>query len=80
MATHSLIAEATHDGRRAQALAEELGYPAGEPLALIDLASAAFYVRDLLTQKAILDLQAGPFDHAATREALQIYRAGRRSD
>ncbi len=41
------IAEAADDGRRSLALAEELGYPAGETLALIDLALAAFYVSDL---------------------------------
>ena len=41
------IAEAADDGRRSLALAEELGYPAGETLALIDLALAASYVSDL---------------------------------
>ena len=41
------IAEAADDGRRSLALAEELGYPAGETLALIDLAFAAFHVSDL---------------------------------
>ena len=35
------VAEAAEDGRRALALARELGYPAGEALALADLGLAA---------------------------------------
>ena len=35
------IAEAAEDGRRSLALARELGYPAGEALALLDLSLAA---------------------------------------
>jgi DNA-binding CsgD family transcriptional regulator/tetratricopeptide (TPR) repeat protein len=40
-------AEAVHNGRRALALARELGYPAGEALALERLAVAAFFADDL---------------------------------
>ena len=41
------IAEATDDGRRALALAQTLGYPAGEALALVTLSIAAYYDGDL---------------------------------
>ena len=41
------IAEAADDGRRALALARELGYPAGEALALVELSTAAEYAGDL---------------------------------
>jgi predicted ATPase/DNA-binding CsgD family transcriptional regulator len=40
------IAEADDDGRRSLALARELGYPAGEALALYDLAVAAHHAGD----------------------------------
>ena len=40
------IAEAADDGHRALALAQELGYPAGEALALYDLAVAAQHADD----------------------------------
>ena len=40
------IAEGTEDGRRALAMARELGYPAGEGAALRTLALAAFYSDD----------------------------------
>jgi non-specific serine/threonine protein kinase len=39
--------EAADDGRRALALARELGYPAGEALALAVLSAAAYYADDL---------------------------------
>jgi DNA-binding CsgD family transcriptional regulator len=39
--------EAAGDGRRAQALARELGYPAGEALALAVLSAAAYYAGEL---------------------------------
>ena len=41
------IPEAADDGRRALALARELGYPAGEALALAVLSGAAYYAEDL---------------------------------
>jgi DNA-binding CsgD family transcriptional regulator len=40
------IDEAAGDARRALAVARELGYPAGEAMALVDLAAAAFYADD----------------------------------
>jgi len=39
--------EAADDARRALAVARELGYPAGEAMALVDLATAAYYAGDL---------------------------------
>ena len=39
--------EAADDARRALAVARELGYPAEEAMALVDLATAAFYTDDL---------------------------------
>jgi non-specific serine/threonine protein kinase len=39
--------EAADDARRALAVARELSYPAGEAMALVDLAAAAFYTDDL---------------------------------
>ena len=41
------IAEAADDGRRSLAMVEQLGYPAGETVALVDLALVACYVGDL---------------------------------
>jgi predicted ATPase len=41
------LAEAVEDGRRALAVARELGYPAGEALALERLSIAAYYSGDL---------------------------------
>ncbi len=41
------IAEAADDGRRALAMAEQVGYPAGEALALAALSIAAHYAGDL---------------------------------
>ena len=49
LANMGRLAEAADDGRRALALARELGYPAGETLALADLSIAA------LTTPAITD-------------------------
>ena len=40
------LAEATEDGRRSLAMARELGYPAGEGLALRILGIAAWYAGD----------------------------------
>jgi predicted ATPase/DNA-binding CsgD family transcriptional regulator len=40
------IDEAADDARRALAVARELGYPAGEAMALVDLAAVAFYAGD----------------------------------
>ena len=41
------VAEAVEEGRRSLAMARELGYPAGEAFALVDLSIAADYVGDL---------------------------------
>ncbi len=41
------IAEAADDGRRALAMAEQVGYPAGEALALVGLSMAAYDAGDL---------------------------------
>jgi predicted ATPase/DNA-binding CsgD family transcriptional regulator len=46
LSTMGRIAEAADDGHRALALARELGYPAGEALALYDLAAAAHHADD----------------------------------
>ena len=47
LASLGRIAEAADDGRRALALARELGYPAGEALALVELSITAEYAGDL---------------------------------
>ena len=52
------LAEAVDDGRRALAVARELGYPAGEAHALADLSLAALYTGDL-DSAARLAQQAG---------------------
>jgi predicted ATPase/DNA-binding CsgD family transcriptional regulator len=47
LSTLDRIAEATDDGRRSLAVAQEVGYPAGEALAMVALSGAAFCAGDL---------------------------------
>ena len=56
------LAEAAEDGRRALAMARELGYPAGEALALECLAIAAYVRAAIWTQRRAAG-PAGAADH-----------------
>jgi len=55
------ISEAAEEARRALAAAQEIGYPAGEAVALLDVAAAAYYAGD--TENAL----------ACARQAQQIH-------